>query len=278
MSFSQFSYKYTADANVPLSEERLVAYCQRIGIDLNVLRSTSVETIRLVMQHHVRSIPFENLAVLQQLSSPAVSIDFDDVFRKLVVQRRGGYCFEQNYLLMVVFQTIGFQKVAPIRFIFFVAKMCLVSIIAKFSKSARVRLRDPFNRAWIPPRTHFFLVITLDDNIGDYIVDCGLGSPSLSAPLPLLLNVEQDTGCDSRRITKTGTSFFHEYRIAGASEWRDVCEFTVFVVFVLVFSDVYLSVISIIGKGNREKRCRKLIELYRIGFVAIMLNRIFVVD
>src|SRR3982750_4635329 len=111
----------------------LAAYFERIGYrgpdrpDLALLSALT--------DAHTRSIPFENLDVL--LGRP-ISLAREALFQKLVVDRRGGYCFEQNGLFLEVLRELGFQ-VTPI--------------------SARVRLQHP--RDYIPPRTHVFLRVEL---------------------------------------------------------------------------------------------------------------------
>ena len=84
----------------------LAAYFQRIGYrgryqpDLTLLSALTAA--------HTHSIPFENLDVL--LGRP-ISLEPDALFQKLVVQRRGGYCFEQNGLFLEVLRELGFQVV-----------------------------------------------------------------------------------------------------------------------------------------------------------------------
>ena len=67
----------------------LGAYLERVGL-------TGDPTLAQLDLAHATSIPFENLDPHQGL---AVSLELDDLQRKLVAGRRGGYCFEQNLLL-----------------------------------------------------------------------------------------------------------------------------------------------------------------------------------
>ncbi len=82
----------------------LAAYFQRIGYrgrfhpDLALLSALT--------QAHTQSIPFENLDVLLGLP---ISLEPEALFQKLVVDRRGGYCFEQNGLFLEVLRELGFQ-------------------------------------------------------------------------------------------------------------------------------------------------------------------------
>lgn len=172
----------------------LAAYFQRIGYrgryqpDLVLLSALTAS--------HTQSIPFENLDVL--LARP-ISLEPEALFQKLVVERRGGYCFEQNGLFLEVLRELGFQ-VTPI--------------------SARVRLQRP--RDFTPPRTHVFLRVELDSE--SWLTDVGVGGLSLTSPLRLAERGEQATLHEPRRIVWEDGRFFHQARFG--AEWQDVCEFT----------------------------------------------------
>src|SRR5204862_6056712 len=57
-----------------------------------------------VHRAHITSIPFENLDPHRGVP---VSLAVDDLERKLVAERRGGYCFEQNLLLKAALEALG---------------------------------------------------------------------------------------------------------------------------------------------------------------------------
>ncbi|OQR81236.1 N-hydroxyarylamine O-acetyltransferase [Achlya hypogyna] len=99
----------------------LDAYLRRIGLTREALSAhaaPSIDLLRLVVANHSESIPFENLAgcgVYTPVPAHAnmavgevVSLDITKIFQKLVIDCRGGYCFEQNGLLSVVLRTLGF--------------------------------------------------------------------------------------------------------------------------------------------------------------------------
>src|SRR2546423_1768964 len=77
----------------------LDAYLARIGL-------RGRPTIREVHRAHLTSIPFENL---DPYCGIPVSLALDDLARKLVSRRRGGYCFEQNLLLKAALEALGAQ-------------------------------------------------------------------------------------------------------------------------------------------------------------------------
>src|SRR5260221_833573 len=55
---------------------------------------------------HATHIPFENLDVM--LRRP-IRLDLASIESKLVHNRRGGYCFEQNLLIAAVLEQLGFS-------------------------------------------------------------------------------------------------------------------------------------------------------------------------
>jgi N-hydroxyarylamine O-acetyltransferase len=160
-------------------------------------QTRSVETLAALTLAHVSHIPFENLDVLL---GRGICLDDEAVDAKLISAQRGGYCFEQNTLMMRVLLALGFS-VRPY--------------------SARVRLSVPSREA-IPPRTHVFLGVDVEGEA--YLVDVGVGALSLTAPLKLRSRETQVTPHDARRIIHEDGRSFHQAQFEG--QWRDVCEFT----------------------------------------------------
>lgn len=172
----------------------LDAYFARIEYNAPVAADRG--TLDALMAAHVAAIPFENLDVL--LDRP-ISLELDAIIDKLVHQRRGGYCFEQNGLFLAVLAAIGFD-VRPL--------------------SARVRIGRP--RDFVPPRTHLFVRVALPD--GPRIADVGVGGLSLTASIALDEDIEQPTPHEPRRLVREGGLWFHQARLGEA--WSDVWEAT----------------------------------------------------
>ena len=176
----------------------LDAYCARIGY--SGPRTPTLETLNAIIFRHACTVPFENLDVL--LGRP-IGLEPADLKRKLVADRRGGYCFEQNGLLLLVLTALGFQA-APL--------------------SARVRLQRP--REVTPPRTHLFVRAEIAGE--SWLADVGIGGLSLTSAIRLDAEGEQPTPHEPRRITREGSAhaprFYHQVRLG--DEWQDACEFT----------------------------------------------------
>ncbi|EDY19034.1 Arylamine N-acetyltransferase [Chthoniobacter flavus Ellin428] len=172
----------------------LDAYFRRIGY--TGPREPTLATLNGLILRHVQTIPFENLDVLL---GRGISLDPAAIERKLIHERRGGYCFEQNGLFQLVLQALGFD-VTPI--------------------SARARWQRP--RDFTPPRTHLFSRVEIDG--ASWLADVGVGGMSPSYALRLELDTEQPTPHEPRRLIKEGAIYYHQVRLGG--EWQDICEFT----------------------------------------------------
>lgn len=172
----------------------LDAYFARIGYTGS--REPSLATLSAIQFRHACSIPFENLDVLLKRG---IALELDALQRKLVTERRGGYCFEQNWLLLHVLRELGFRA-TPL--------------------AARVRFRQP--RDFVPPRTHIFVRVDLDSE--QWLADVGVGGLSPTAPIRFVPDLEQESPHEPRRIVRENGRFYHQVRLAGV--WEDVCEFT----------------------------------------------------
>ena len=156
----------------------LNAYLRRIGYDGPL--AADLATLRAITTAHVAAIPFENLNPLLRLP---VSLEPADIERKLVHERRGGYCFEQNGLLLGVLRALGYNVSGLI---------------------ARVLWMKPEDT--MVAQTHMLLRVELAGE--SWLVDVGFGSMALSGALRLQSDVVQATGNEPFRL------------LHGHGEWR----------------------------------------------------------
>jgi N-hydroxyarylamine O-acetyltransferase len=171
----------------------LDAYFARIGYAGE--RTPTLATLNAIVHAHVLAIPFENLDVLLGLP---IDLAPEALERKLIHGRRGGYCFEQNSLLLYVLGQLGYD-VHPI--------------------SARVRYQRP--RDFTPARTHVFVRVELDES---WLVDVGVGAMSPTAALRLAETGPQPTPHETRRLLRENDRIYHQ--VLFGESWEDVCEFT----------------------------------------------------
>jgi N-hydroxyarylamine O-acetyltransferase len=159
-------------------ELHLNKYLARIGVRRTP--EPNLATLSAMHAAHVDAIPFEGLDPL--LRRP-VKLDIASLQEKLIVGRRGGYCFEQNLLFKAALEAIGF-KVTGL--------------------SGRVRWMSSPDSP-LGPRTHIALRVDLPD--GPYLVDVGFGVCVVDGPLQLRTDVEQRTTMGTYRLSESGGLF-----------------------------------------------------------------------
>jgi N-hydroxyarylamine O-acetyltransferase len=162
-------------------------------------REPTLAVLHDLTLRHATGIPFETLDVL--LGRP-ISLAPEDIFRKLVREGRGGYCFEQNGLFYEVLTSLGF---------------------AVTRIGARVRWMIP--RDVIPARTHLFLRVDLPGE-GAWFTDVGMGIATLTSAIPLRYDEELLTPHEPRRLVREGDRHFHQLWTGTA--WTDANEFSFF--------------------------------------------------
>jgi N-hydroxyarylamine O-acetyltransferase len=145
------------------------AYLDRIGLVI----SPSL-TPAQIQRAQVTHIPFENL---DPFLGVAVSLQQADLERKLVHERRGGYCFEHNLLLKSALEELGAEVQTLL---------------------ARVRIgADPHH---VRPLTH--LVLRVWHGGAVWLADGGFGAGTLMEPIPFVAGQEHvQSGWRYRLVT-----------------------------------------------------------------------------
>lgn len=178
---------------------RLGDYLRRVNVprpDPSGLAPT-LALLSTLMEAQSRAVPFENLDVVR---GGTVSMDAGDVFHKLVVEGRGGYCFEQNTLLQHALSDIGFQ-VEPV--------LCRV----RWGKAPEQRT----------PFTHMMLHVTLDDGV--YIADVGFAGTNSISPVRVADGVPQTLADGTFRTRLAGRDTVLEVQDRkDPSRWRALYE------------------------------------------------------
>lgn len=162
----------------------LEAYFRRIAYTGK--REPTLETLRALHLHHPLAIPFETL---DALCGRPILLDVDSLQQKLVTERRGGYCFEQNLLFGEVLRMLGFEVV---------------------KLAARVVWERPDE---VRARTHMLLFVQLGE--GAYLCDVGFGGLTMTAPLRLEPEVDQATPHERFRVVRRGGEFGLEANLRG---------------------------------------------------------------
>ena len=170
----------------------LERFLARVG--LAATPRVDLAMLRAIVWGQVTRVPFENLDILL---GRGVRIDLPSIDQKLLVGRRGGYCFEQNTLLAAALRAIGFE----------------VTTLA-----ARVR--------WMAtgptPRSHMLLAVDVP-GAGPHLVDAGFGGTCPTAPIPLRAG-ETELHHDHYRLVDDGGAW--TLQLALPDGWADLYRFT----------------------------------------------------
>lgn len=157
-------------------------YLERIGIfDTNL--KVSLETLCYLQRQHLLHVPFENINIR---NGSKIMLDPSCFYEKIVVGKRGGYCYECNGLFFELLRALGFD----------------VKMI-----SGRVVHRQYIGQDF----DHLALTVTL--NGAEWLVDTGFGDFSLT---PLRIPIETETLFDTSpyKIQPYGTYEGRQYLAA----------------------------------------------------------------
>jgi N-hydroxyarylamine O-acetyltransferase len=165
----------------------LDAYLERIGLN-------GRPSLEEVHRAHLLAIPFENID--PQRGMP-VSLDPRDLERKLVRNRRGGYCFEQNLLLKAALEALGAE----------------VELFL-----ARVRRGGV---GTVRPRSHLVLRVKMQGAV--WHADVGFGLGSLLEPLPFGPGAVHDQAGWRFRVAKDGQELVLQELVG--EQWADLYGF-----------------------------------------------------
>lgn len=141
-------------------------YLERVGF---VDGGSASENLRRLHKGHITHIPFENVDVL---NGKALSLKTEDLYDKMVVRRRGGYCFEMNGFFRDMIRELGYEA---------------YGVLARISRGD----------AW-GGYNHRMTVAYAD---GDrWLCDVGYGGDCFVEPLKLELGLEQTTHGETYRV------------------------------------------------------------------------------
>jgi N-hydroxyarylamine O-acetyltransferase len=136
------------------------AYLERIGYSGEL--QPTLEVLQQLQKRHLLTVPFENLDIH---SGVPIELDVERIFDKVVLQKRGGFCYELNGLYFELLTALGFD----------------VSRISAKVYSAS-------EGTYSPEYDHMALLVTIAGEA--YLTDVGFGEFSF-APLKVELNKVQ---------------------------------------------------------------------------------------
>lgn len=163
-------------------------YLRRLGIETPIV-APSIENLRLLQRRHLLSVPFENLDIHRKRK---IVLDPDRIARKILEEKRGGFCYELNSLFYVLLEASGFE-----------------------SKMISARVSDgkgSFGREY----DHLAILTKIGGE--EYLADVGFGDFS-AGPLKFVPDLEQRDDNGVFLIRKFDETYFEVVKKTGAG-WK----------------------------------------------------------
>ena len=156
-----------------------------------------IDELNALIKQHVRSIPFENIDIIEQR---ALSLNLSDLAQKILFDQRGGFCYELNHLFSAFLSSLGYD---------------VTMISGKVNNG-----KGEFG----PEHDHLCLLVQLDQ---PYLVDVGFGRMAECA-MPLPQNKKSSAVEDGKFIYQilNCTDHFKIQLFQAPNRWRDLYTFT----------------------------------------------------
>lgn len=115
----------------------------------------NLKQISQLIQAHERMFAFSSMKVLLKNN---ITLELSDIYANIVVNKRGGYCFEHNKLFYEVLKELGFD-----------VEFYLARVVNGMENEV--------------PQTHRFTLLNFEDE--KYVIDVGIGFRSPCVPVKL---------------------------------------------------------------------------------------------
>jgi N-hydroxyarylamine O-acetyltransferase len=150
-------------------------YLQKLGLHG---RSLDFDFLKEINTRHVATFPFSSLGCRLGNELP---LDIESLYQRIVLRRRGGYCFEQNGLMYEILEELGFK-----------VTLYLARVI--------------YNQDTHPGLTHRITMVEFEGK--NYILDVGFGADGPRVPVSMSGEEIKD-GDRIFRISKLQTGEYH---------------------------------------------------------------------
>lgn len=128
----------------------------RIGLTYDENEEIHAGTVAAIQWGFQQNVPYENLDILRGVP---LSLDYNDLYEKIVINGRGGYCFEINGFLGEVYRSLGCK---------------VTEYMARYLRG----------ETEIPVRRHRVLGVEGSDGV-KLICDAGIGQSAFRLPLEM---------------------------------------------------------------------------------------------
>lgn len=163
-------------------------YLERIIF--NEKLTPSVLLLSQLQKTHLFNIPFENLDIRRNIP---IRLDIESIYNKIVLQQRGGFCYELNGLFYELLKNLGFEV-------------------------RRISARVYHDGKYAPEYDHLAIMAIIDGK--EYFTDVGFGEFTFS-PLQLDTTEPQHDERGTFRVDRYGEIY---YRVTkqGNDVWQPV--------------------------------------------------------
>lgn len=181
------------------AEDRLdlSAYLRLLGLSPDDVSAADTTTLARLQRAHQQAIPFANTDILL---GRGIDLDLGAIQRKLVTDRRGGYCHEHNLLFAAALTRLGYP-------------VTRVSGRVRTGRGTALR-----------PRTHMTLLVTVAG--AEHLVDVGFGGNGPLEPVPLFDGAESTQDGWAYRL-RQGPPDGWLLRLRIDADWCDLYSFGV---------------------------------------------------
>lgn len=176
------------------------SYLRRIGLDPDRVNDPDRSTVERLQRAHVFAVPFETLAItgdpFGDHEGEGVSLVVPELYEKVIERGQGGFCFELNGLFGWLLADLGVE----------------------FDRVAAVVLDGDEART---PANHMAYVCSFDRR---YVVDVGLGVPTMRQPIPLDGEARVDEAGVEWRVAESerpDANYVTQFRKPDDDDWTD---------------------------------------------------------
>ncbi len=144
------------------------------ALDCSDAREVCKENLFRLQEAHLARIPYTNLSFYK--NGNLQSLEIEALFERLIIQRKGGYCFELNGLFGELLRSLGYN---------------VTEYFARWHFGGTEA---------VPMRRHRVLKVVLDGET--FLADAGIGSPCPVTPLKFEYDTIQPKNFRAYRVVK----------------------------------------------------------------------------
>ena len=176
------------------TKEQIDIYLHKIGYKKKI--ELNGKTLQQLQIAHLKNIPYENLDILNHVP---LSLDAEDLFEKIILKHRGGYCFELNGLYSNLLKSLGFS---------------VINLAGRFANDDTV----------IKKRSHRILKVRTNDGI--YICDVGVRNESPRIALKFIDGLIQNDGVSEYKFEQDDFYGHLLWQKEKGRDWKKIYGFT----------------------------------------------------